>query len=85
MKKIEELQIGQVKMVRSNNGRDVDLLELLFSPKTKASFAFNKENNCIDFIISDTDIKYQELNCQLDLETLNNLIRSLHDIRERIN
>lgn len=76
------LKMGEIKSIRCDGGATLKSLELLFSPTTIAKFEVNKETNKIDFLIDNTSLKYQDLNCSLSKEVLRNLyvyIRELHN------
>ena len=76
------LKMGEIKSILCDGGATLKSLELLFSPTTIAKFEVNKETNKIDFLIDNTSLKYQDLNCSLSKEVLRNLyvyIRELHN------
>ena len=76
----EQLKIGQVKSITSDFGRTVDYTELLFSPTTKAQFQPNKGRTALIFSVSDGNFDLPEMVCELDRETLRNLIVSLKNM-----
>ena len=41
------LQMGEIKSIRSNGGSTLNMLELLFSPTTLATFTVNRKTNLI--------------------------------------
>lgn len=75
-----QLKLGEVKMIRSNNGKTLEEAELLFSATTIAKFAVNRETNKLDFTIDNTDFKYQDLQCSLDKESIRNIYIVFRDL-----
>lgn len=74
------LQMGEIKSIRSNGGSTLDMLELLFSPTTLATFTVNRKTNKVDFVIDNTDLKYQDLSCSLGKKTLKDLYTNVRDL-----
>lgn len=74
------LQMGEIKSIRSNGGSVLNMLELLFSPTTLATFTVNRQTNKVDFVIDNTDFKYQDLSCSLDKKTLRDLYINVRDL-----
>lgn len=72
------LEIGQVKKIFSNGGKNVDSVELLFSKTIKATFT--KENGQICLVISDTQFKIPELSCILNSSSIRDLIIALKEM-----
>lgn len=75
-----QLELGQVKTIISKGGTVVDFCELLFSPTTKAQFAPSEDKKTIVFSVSDNNLSLPQLECNMDKETLRNLIISLKNI-----
>ena len=76
----EQLKIGQVKSITSDFGRTVDYTELLFSPTTKAQFQPNDGKTGLIFSVSDSNFDLPEMVCELDRDTLRNLIVALKNM-----
>lgn len=76
----EQIELGQVKSITSKGGTFVDFVELLFSPTTKAQFAPSKDLKTIEFSVSDNNLTLPQLQCNMDKDTLRNLIISLKNI-----
>lgn len=76
----EQLKIGQVKSVTSDFGRYVDYTELLFSPTTKAQFQPNSKKTGIIFSVSDNNFDLPEMVCELERDTIRNLIVALKNM-----
>lgn len=76
----EYLKIGQVKSITSDFGKTVDYTELLFSATTKAQFQPSADKTGLIFSVSDSNFDLPEMICELDRETLRNLIVSLKNM-----
>ena len=77
-----QLELGQVKTITSNGGRTVDFCELLFSPTTKAQFAPDYN---LHKIVMDNNLDLPQLQCNMDKETLRNLIIALKSMYNQLN
>ena len=75
-----QLKLGEVKTIRSNNGRQLEEVELLFSNTTIAKFVVNRDTNRLNFQIDNTDFKYQDLECSLDKSTIRNIYIIFRDL-----
>ena len=80
----DQMEIGQVKTITSNGGRTVDFCELLFSPTTKAQFAPDDNLREIVFSVMDNNLDLPQLQCNMDKETLRNLIIALKSIYNQL-
>lgn len=78
------LEMGEVLTIRSDSGTTLKILELLFSPNTLANFTVNKQTNKVDFIIDNTDLKYQDLSCSLDKRTLKDLYVNIRELYNQL-
>ena len=76
----EQIEIGQVKVIMSSGGKIVDFCELLFSPTTKAQFAPSDDKKSILFSVSDNNLSLPQLQCNMDKNTLRDLIINLKNI-----
>lgn len=76
----EQLKIGQVKFITSDFGKAMDYAELLFSPTTKAQFKPNSDKTGLIFSVSDNNFDLPEMICELDRDTLRNLIVALKNM-----
>lgn len=76
----EQLKIGQVKTITSNFGREIDYAELLFSQTTKAQFQPNEKKTGIIFSVSDNNLDLPEMVCELERDTIRNLIVALKNM-----
>lgn len=74
------LKLGEIKTIRSNNGKQLEEAELLFSDNTIAKFVVNRDINKLNFIIDNTDFKYQDLECTLDKSTIRNIYIIFRDL-----
>lgn len=80
----EQLKIGQVKSVTSDFGRYIDYVSLLFSNTTKAEFQPNEKKTGIIFSVSDSNFDLPEMVCELDRDTVRNLIVSLKNMYNQL-
>lgn len=80
----EQLKIGQVKYTTSNLGKYIDYVELLFSPTTKAEFKPSDDKTSIIFSVSDNHFDLPEMVCELNYDTVRNLIVSLTNIYKQL-
>lgn len=78
------LKLGEVRSIRSDNGKTLEELELLFSSSTIAKFEVNHETNKVDFLIDNTDLKYQDLQCSLDKDTIKNIVVNLRELYSQL-
>ena len=81
----DQIELGQVKTITSKGGTFVDFVELLFSPTTKAQFAPDDNLREIVFSVMDNNLDLPELQCNMDKETLRNLIMALKSIYNQLN
>lgn len=70
----EQLNVGDVKMITYNGGKNIRYVELLFSPTTKIQFAPSDDKKTIRMSVSDNNLQLPELDCQLSQETLRDFI-----------
>lgn len=75
-----QLKLGEIRSIRSNGGKQLEQLELLFSPTTIAKFVVDREANQIDFLIDNTDLKYQDLQCSLSKSVMRDVYLNLRDL-----
>lgn len=80
----EQLKIGQVKSVTSDFGRYIDYISLLFSETTKAEFQPNEKKTGIVFSVSDSNFDLPEMVCELNRDTVHNLIVSLKNMYNQL-
>lgn len=80
-----QLKLGEVKTIRSNNGKNLEEVELLFSSTTVAKFAVNRDTNKLEFLIDNTDFKYQDLECSLDKNTIRNIYTIFRELYNELN
>ena len=75
-----QLKLGEVKTIRSNNGKQLEEAELLFCNTTIAKFVVDRDANTLNFLIDNTDFKYQDLECSLDKSTIRNIYIIFRDL-----
>ena len=80
----EQIELGQVKTITSKGGTFVDFVELLFSPTTKAQFAPSDDLREIVFSVMDNNLDLPQLQCNMNQETLRNLIIALKSIYNQL-
>ena len=81
----EQLNVGDVKAITYNGGLNIRYIELLFSPTTKAQFAPDDNLREIVFSVMDNNLDLPQLQCNIDKETLRNLIIALKSIYNQLN
>lgn len=74
------LKLGEVKTIRSNGGKKLEHVELLFSTTTIAQFNVNRITNKIDLLMDNTDFKYQDLNCALSKNVIRDIYMIFRDL-----
>ena len=75
------LELGDVLSVTSDNGKNLKALQMLIGDKTRATISRDVENNCAVFKVEDTDISsIPALMCNLKKSTIKNLICGLKEI-----
>ena len=80
----DQIELGQVKTITSKGGTFIDFIELLFSHTTKAQFAPSENLKTIIFSVMDNNLDLTELQCNMDKETLRNLIIALKSIYNQL-
>ena len=64
------LNIGDVKTITYNGGRNIRLAELLFSPTTRIQMAPTDDKRMLRIRISDNNLQIPELDCLISRKTL---------------
>lgn len=72
-----EIVKGEVLTKSKDHGNIILSSELLLAPRTKISLIYNEDNKYIDMIVSDIQLDIDELSGQIDLDTLEDYIKSL--------
>lgn len=80
----EQMKIGQVKTVTSDLGKYIDYTELLFSPTTKVQFQPSDDKTGLIFSVSDNNLELPEMVCELNRDTIRNLIVSLKNMYNQL-
>ncbi len=80
----EHLEVGQVKTVTSDFGKYVDYTELLFSPTTKVQFQPSDDKTGLIFSVSDNNLDLPEMVCEINRDTIRNLIVSLKNMYNQL-
>ena len=74
----EPLKVGQVKRVTSNNGEKIDSITLLLNNNVKILFV-PRDNERLDFSVSDPKFDTTNLDCSIDVDTLRDLFLAIKD------
>ena len=75
-----QLDVGDIKVITSDAGRIIKLVELLFSPTTKVQFAPSEDMKSVRLSISDNTLDLPQLDCLITKNTLRDYIISLKNI-----
>ena len=74
-----DLEIGDVLSITSDNGKTLKALQMLIGNQTKASMSIDFDNNCLVFKVNDTDMNLPQLHCNLSKSTIKNMICGLKE------
>ena len=74
----EPLKVGQVKRVTSNNGEKIDSITLLLNNNVKILFV-PRDDETLDFSVSDQKFDTTNLDCSIDVDTLRDLFLAIKD------
>jgi ribosomal protein L6P/L9E len=74
-----DLEIGDVLSITSDNGKTLKALQMLIGNQTKASMSIDFDNNCLVFKVNDTDMNLPQLQCNLSKSTIKNMICGLKE------
>lgn len=73
----KQLNVGDVKTITCNGGKNIRYIELLFSSTTKVQFAPSEDKKNIILSVSDNNLNIPELECIMDKKTLRDYIIAL--------
>lgn len=79
-----DLSLGDVLTITSDNGKTLKSMQMLIGNQTKASMSVDKDNNCIAFKVNDTDINLPSLECNLKRSTIKDLICGLKEFYNQL-
>lgn len=79
-----DLEIGDVLSITSDNGKTLKALQMLIGNQTKASMSIDNENNCVVFKVNDTDMNLPQLKCNLKKTTIRDMICGLKDFYNQL-
>lgn len=71
------LEIGDVLSITSDEGKKLKALQMLIGNQTKATISLDKANNVVVFEVKDTDLNLPSLECNLKKDTIRDLIVNL--------
>ena len=74
------LKLGEVRSIRSDGGKRLEEVELLYSPTIITKYVVNRKTNQVDFLIDDTDYKYQDLQCSLTKNVIKDIYMNFRDL-----
>lgn len=74
-----DLEIGDILSITSDNGKTLKALQMLIGNQTKASMSIDFDNNCLVFKVNDTDMNLPQLQCNLSKSTIKNMICGLKE------
>lgn len=74
-----DLEIGDVLSITSDNCKTLKALQMLIGNQTKASMSIDFDNNCLVFKVNDTDMNLLQLQCNLSKSTIKNMICGLKE------
>lgn len=75
-----QLKLGEVRSIRSDGGKRLEEVELLYSPTIITKYVVNRKTNQVDFLIDDTDYKYQDLQCSLTKNVIRDIYMNFRDL-----
>lgn len=76
----KQLDVGDIKVITSDAGRIIKLVELLFSPTTKVQFAPSNDMHSVRLSISDNTLELPQLDCLINKNTLRDYIIALKNM-----
>ena len=79
----EPLKVGQVKRVTSNNGEKIDSITLLLNNNVKILFV-PRDDETLDFSVSDPKFDTTNLDCSIDVDTLRDLFLAIKDAYRQV-
>ena len=74
-----DLEIGDVLSITTDNGKTLKALQMLIGNQTKAIMSIDKDKKCVAFKVNDTDINLPSLECNLSKSTIKNMICGLKE------
>lgn len=75
-----QLNVGDVKVITCNGGKNIRFIELLFSHTTKVQFAPTEDKKNIRLSVSDNNLQLPELDCVINKQTLRDYIIALKNV-----
>lgn len=80
----QQLEVGDVKTIKSQNGQYVKLIELPFSSIIEGQFAPSDDGYSVDFCVKDTNLDLPQYQSRLNKSTLYDLILALKTMYNQI-
>lgn len=79
-----DLKLGDILTITTDNGKTLRALQMLIGDQTKASMSIDKEKECVVFRVNDTDINLPQLECNLTKSTIKDMICGLKDFYNQL-
>ena len=79
----ERLKVGQVRIIKSDNGKKIDSITLLLNNNVEVLFV-PKNDGTLDFTISDPNIDMSNLDCTISSDVLYDLLISLKNVYNQV-
>lgn len=79
----ERLKVGQVRTIKSNNGKKIDSITLLLNNNVEVLFV-PKNDGTLDFTISDPNIDMSNLDCKISSDILYDLLISIKNAYNQV-
>lgn len=85
---MNELTMGQVRLVTSNKGNTVNAVEMLLQPHALLKLEYipaeNEQASHINMTVQDKDMLSEQLSGTLDIDTLEDVIKVLSRLRYQL-
>ena len=79
----ERLKVGQVRIIKSDNGKKIDSITLLLNNNVEVLFV-PKNDGTLDFTISDPNIDMSNLDCTISSDVLYDLLISIKNVYNQV-
>lgn len=79
----ERLKVGQVRIIKSDNGKKIDSITLLLNNNVEVLFV-PKNDGTLDFTISDPNIDMSNLDCTISADILYDLLISIKNVYNQV-
>lgn len=79
-----DLKLGDILTITTDNGKTLRALQMLIGDQTKASMSIDTDKDCVVFRVNDTDINLPQLECNLNKSTIKDMICGLKDFYNQL-